>query len=228
MKPEQLEKVLNFMQGEMNGLKDENLQLKQRLETLEKHGMNSNFSPIDNLTFSVSINERIQNMVAKELSNLPELVTQSVRNSMSGYVSTSTLNSFKNEINGKVVEKKDYNARNQEILNRISALETKKVKRSSILTLNRTTNEYYKDEVEKKLWEKYGYWLKNKKDIIWCFICVMLIMWAIIAIQWFQINHLKERLNPIKEEIEMPIEEIYGLSVNSKHVNRFLNILKNG
>ena len=191
MKPEQLEKVLNFMQGEMNGLKDENFQLKQRLETLEKQGMNSNSNPVDNLSLNVSINERIQKRVAKELSNLPELVTHSVRNSIPDYVTTSTFNSFKNEINGKIVEKKDYNARNQEILNRISALETKKVKRFSFITVNRTVNEYYKDEVEKKLWDKYGNWLKNKKDIIWCFVCVMIIMWAIIAIQWFQINNPK-------------------------------------
>ena len=207
MKPEQLEKVLNFMQGEMNGLKDENLQLKQRLETLEKQGMNSNSNPVDNLLLNVSINERIQKRVAKELSNLPELVTHSVRNSIPDYVTTSTFNSFKNEINGKIVEKKDYNARNQEILNRISALETKKVKRFSFLTVNRTINEYYKDEVEKKLWDKYGNWLKNKKDIIWCFICMMIIMWAIIAIQWFQINYLEESLNPIKEKVEMSIGE---------------------
>ena len=153
--------------------------------------MNSNSNPVDNLSLNVSINERIQKRVAKELSNLQELVTQSVRNSMTDYVSTSSFNSFKNEINCKIVEKKDYNARNQEILNRISTLETNKVKRFSILTLNRTTNEYYKDEVEKKLWEKYGYWLKSKKDIIWCFICVMLIMWVIIALQWFQINNPK-------------------------------------
>ena len=33
--------------------------------------------------------------------------------------------------------------------------------------------------------------------------CVLIIMWAIIAIQWFQINHLKERLNPTKEKIEI-------------------------
>lgn len=194
MKPEQLEKVLNFMQGEMNGLKDENFQLKQRLETLEKQAMNSNSNPVDNLSLNVSINERIKKRVAKELSNLPELVTQSVRNSIPNYVSTSTFNSFKNEITGKIVERKDYNARNQEIFNRISALETKKVKRFSFLTVNRTTNTYYKDEAEKKLWDKYGYWLKNKKDIIWCFICVMIIMWAIIAIQWFQINHLEKFL----------------------------------
>ena len=113
MKTEQLEKVLNFMQGEVNSLKDENFQLKQRLETLEKQGMNSISKPVDNLTLNVSINERIQNMVAKELSNLPELVTHSVRNSIPNYVSTSTFNSFKNEMNGKIVEKKDYNARNQ-------------------------------------------------------------------------------------------------------------------
>lgn len=207
MKPEQLEKVLNFMQGEVNTLKNDNLQLKQRLETLEKQGMNSNSKPVDNLSLNVSINERIQNMVAKELSNLPELVTQSVRNSIPNYVSTSTFNSLKNEINGKIVEKKDYNARNQEILNRISALETKNVKRFSILTLNRTTNEYYKDEVEKKLWEKYGYWLKSKKDIIWCFICVMLIMWAIIALQWLQIQNLEERLNPVEVMTESQIKE---------------------
>ena len=205
MKTEQLEKVLNFMQGEVNSLKDENFQLKQRLETLEKQEMNSNSNPVDNLFLNVSINERIQNMVAKELSNLPELVTHSVRNSIPNYVSISTFNSFKNEINGKIVEKKDYNARNQEIFNRISSLETKKVKRFSFLTVNRTTNEYYKDYVEKKLWEKYGYWLKNKKDIIWCFICVMLIMWAIIALQWLQINNLNERLNIAKEKIEIPI-----------------------
>ena len=182
MKPEQLEKVLNFMQGEMNGLKDENFQLKQRLEALEKQEKNTHTNPVDNLSLNVSINERIQKRVAKELSILPELVTQSVRNSMSGYVSNSTLNSFKNEINGKIVEKKDYNARNQEILDRISALETKKVKRFSFLTVNRTTHEYYKDEVEKKLWDKYGFWLKSKKDIIWCFIYVIIIMWVIIAI----------------------------------------------
>ncbi|MCH5238419.1 MAG: hypothetical protein J1E95_11600 [Muribaculaceae bacterium] len=207
MKPEQLEKVLNFMQGEVNSLKEENHQLKQRLETLEKQGMNSNSDPVDNLSLNVSINERIQKRVAKELSNLPELVTQSVRNLIPNYVSTSTFNSFKNEINSKIVEKKDYNARNQEILDRISTLETKKVKRFSFLTVNRTTNEYYKDEVEKKLWDKYGYWLKNKKDIIWCFICMMIIMWAIIAIQWFQINYLEESLNPIKEKVEMSIGE---------------------
>ena len=207
MKTEQLEKVLNFMQGEMNTLKNDNLQLKQRLETLEKQVLNSNSNPVDNLSLNVSINERIQKRVAKELSNLPELVTHSIRNSIPDYVTTSTFNSFKNEINGKIVEKKDYNARNQEILNRISALETKKVKRFSFLTLNRTTNEYYKDEVEKKLWDKYGNWLKNKKDIIWCFICMMIIMWAIIAIQWFQINYLEESLNPIKEKVEMSIGE---------------------
>ena len=207
MKPEQLEKVLNFMQGEMNGLKDENFQLKQRLETLEKQAMNSNSNPVDNLSLNVSINERIQKRVAKDLSNLPELVTQSVRNSMSGYVSTSTLNSFKNEINGKIVEKKNYNARNQEILDRISALETKKVKRFSFLTINRTVNEYYKEEVEKKLWEKYGYWLKNKKDIIWCFICVIIIMWGIIALQWFHIQNMEERLNPVEVMTESQIKE---------------------
>ena len=208
MKPEQLEKVLNFMQGEMNALKDENLQLKQRLETLEKQGLNSNSNPVDNLSLNVSINERIQKRVETELENrLPRLVSNEVHNSMPDYVSNSTLNSFKNEINGKIVEKKDYNARNQEIFNRISALETKNVKRFSILTLNRTINEYYKDEVEKKLWEKYGYWLKSKKDIIWCFICVMIIMCAIIAIQWFQINYLEKSLKPIKEKIEMSIGE---------------------
>lgn len=207
MKLEQIEIIINSMHGEMNTLKNEHLQLKQRLEALEKQGINSKSDPADNLSLNVSINERIQKRVTKELSNLPELVTQSVRNSMPDYVSTSTLNSFKNEINRKVVEKKDYNTRNQEIHDRISALETKNVKRFSFLTVNRTTNEYYKDEVEKKLWEKYGYWLKSKKDIIWCFICVMIIMWAIIAIQWYQINNLEERLNPVKDETEIPIED---------------------
>ena len=205
MKPEQLEKVLNFMQGEVNSLKEENLQFKQRLEALEKQEKNTHTNPVDNLSLNVSINETIQKRVAKELSNLSELVTQSVRNSIPNYVSTSTFNSFKNEMNGKIVEKKDYNARNQEILNRISDLETKKVKRFSFLTVNRTSNEYYKDDVEKKLWDKYGYWFKNKKDIIWCFICVMMIMWAIIAIQWIQINNL-EKLTPPVEKMEMSIE----------------------
>ena len=147
---------------------------------------------------------------------------------MPDYVSTSTLNSFKNEINSKIVEKKDYIVRNQEILDRILSLETKKVKRFSFLSVIRITHEYYKDEVEKKLWDNYGFWLKSKKDIIWGFVVLMIVMTSIIAMQGLQINHLKERLNPIKEEIEMPIEEIYGLSVNSKHVNRFLNLLKNG
>ena len=56
----------------------------------------------------------------------------------------------------------------------------------------------------------------------------MIRMWAIIAIQWLQIQNLEDRLDPVKDETEMPIEELYGLSVNSKHVNRVLNILKNG
>ena len=190
MKPEQLEKVLNFMQGEVNSLKNENFQLKQRLETLEKQGMNSNSNPVDNLSLNVSINERIQNKVAKELDyRLPDLVSSELRKSMPDYVSPLQFNSFKASIGNQFIDKKTFEIRQNEINNRITVLETNKVKRFSFLTINRTTNEYYKDEVEKKLWDKYGYWLKNKKDIIWCFICVMVIMWAIIAIQWFQIHN---------------------------------------
>ena len=34
----------------------------------------------------------------------------------------------------------------------------------------------------------------------------MLIMWAIIAIQWFQITHMQEKLNPPQEVVEEIIE----------------------
>ena len=208
MKLEQIEIIINSMHGEMNTLKNENLQLKQRLEALEKQGINSKSDPVDNLSLNVSINERIQKRVETELENLlPRLVSNEVHNSMPDYVSPLQFNSFKASISNQFIDKKTFDTREKEINNRISALETKKVKRFSFLTVNRTTNEYYKDEVEKKLWDKYGNWLKNKKDIIWGFICVMLIMWAIIAIQWFQINYLEESLNPIKEKIEMSIGE---------------------
>ena len=197
------------MHGEMNTLKNEHLQLKQRLEALEKQGINSKSDPVDNLSLNVSINERIQKRIETELENrLPRLVSKEVHNSMPDYVSPSQLNSLKTELKNQIIDKNTFELREKKIIERISALETKKNKRFSFLTVNRTINEYYKDEVEKKLWDKYGYWLKSKKDIIWCFICVMIIMWAIIAMQCFQIQNLEERLNPTKEKIEIPISEI--------------------
>ncbi|MCH5237974.1 MAG: hypothetical protein J1E95_09275 [Muribaculaceae bacterium] len=209
MKLEQIEIIINSMHGEMNTLKNEHLQLKQRLEALEKQGINSKSDPVDNLSLNVSINERIQKRIETELENrLPRLVSKEVHNSMPDYVSPSQLNSLKTELKNQIIDKNTFELREKKIIERISALETKKNKRFSFLTVNRTINEYYKDEVEKKLWDKYGYWLKSKKDIIWCFICVMIIMWAIIAMQCFQIQNLEERLNPTKEKIEIPISEI--------------------
>ena len=207
MKPEQLEIIINSMHGEMNTLKNDNQQLKQRLEALEIQKKNSGANPIDNRPMDASINELIRKSLEKELDlHLPFVVEKELRNAMPDYVSPLQFNSFRASISNQFIDKKTFDTREKEISNRIAALETKKVKRFSILTLIRTTNENYKDEVEKKLWEKYGYWLKNKKDIIWGFICVMLIMWAIIAIQWLQINQLEERLNPPVEKMDMSIE----------------------
>ena len=57
--------------------------------------------------------------------------------------------------------------------------------------------------MEKKQIKKYGNRLNIKKDLIGCIIYLMIIIWAIIAIQWFQIQNLEERLNPAEVMTEI-------------------------
>ena len=206
MNKQAIEKLYSEQNKEIEDLKNQIGEVRKDLSAYKAEDKKILEITVNELVNNPELNSKINALVDNRVSaKTPVIVTDRMNLKLSDYLTTDKFNEYKKNTSKYLIDREKVDNNFNIIYKRLKAVEEREPKHISFFKLNRISNNYYKDEAEKKLFEKYGWWLKYKKDILWGFVVLMIVMTSLIAIQWLQINNLNERLNTAKEKIEIPI-----------------------
>lgn len=183
MRQEQIEKVFANLQTEIASIKKHNLELEKRIEVIEGDPSSTQIPPKianDKDSQESPLFKVVKLLNVEIMKVLPGLVEKKVQAVISGFITHESFEKFKKSLNDKYIVTEKFVEFDASIKKRLNDLEINSGKHISFITIHRITNEYYKDEAEKLLFKKYGWWLKYKKDIIWCFVFYLVITMIIL------------------------------------------------